>query len=130
MNTRSSTEAEVVGADEVVGAALWTRPFLLSQGHLVEENILFQDNQSAMLLESNGRKSAGKRSRQLNIRLFFVADQQEKGYVKIQYCPTDKMLGDYMTKPLHGRKFEGFRQQIMNLPLAAQMMMLACCESM
>ena len=42
MNTRSSTEAEVVGADEVVGAALWTRLFLLSKGYLVEENILFQ----------------------------------------------------------------------------------------
>ena len=62
----------------------------------------------------------------MNIRLFFVADQQEKGNVNIQYCPTDQMLGDYMTKPLHGKKFEGFRQEIMNLPLAAQMMMLAC----
>ena len=129
MNTRSSTEAEVVGADEVVGAAIWTKLFLEAQGYPVEENILFQDNQSAMLLESNGRKSAGKRSRHLNTRFFFVADQQEKGNIRVQYCPTDQMIGDYMTKPLHGKKFEGFRQEIMNLPLAAQLMMIACLGS-
>jgi hypothetical protein len=31
------------------------------------------------------------------------------------------MIGDYMTKPTHGKKFRGFRQQIMNLPTAAQL---------
>ena len=125
MNTRSSTEAEVVGADESIGPMLWTKNFLEAQGYPVRENILFQDNQSAMLLESNGRKSAGKRSRHLNIRFFFVADQKAKGNIDIQYCPTDEMKGDYMTKPLHGKKFTGFRGQIMNLPAAAQLMMAA-----
>ena len=126
MNTRSSTEAEVVAADKVVGPMLWTRLFLEAQGYPVEENILFQDNKSAMLLEANGRKSAGKRSRHLNIRYFFVTDQVEKGNLSIEYCPTDQMLADYMTKPLHGAKFAGFRQELMNLPVACQMMMLAC----
>jgi hypothetical protein len=126
MNTRSSTEAEVVAADEVVGPMLWTKNFLEAQGYPVKENILFQDNQSAMLLESNGRKSAGKRSRHLNIRYFFVADQKEKGNISIEYCPTDQMIGDYMTKPTHGKKFRGFRQQIMNLPTAAQLFAYCC----
>jgi len=126
MNTRSSTEAEVVAADEVVGPMLWTKLFLEAQGYPVEENILFQDNKSAMLLEANGRKSAGKRSRHLNIRYFFVTDQVEKGNLSIEYCPTDQMLADYMTKPLHGAKFAGFRRELMNLPVACQMMMVAC----
>ena len=86
-----------------------------------------------MLLEANGRKSAGKRSRHLNIRFFFVTDQKENGRISVTYCPTDKMLGDYMTKPTHGSKFKNFRQELMNLPNAAQMMMLACytkdCEN-
>jgi hypothetical protein len=126
MNTRSSTEAEVVAADEVVGPMLWTKNFLEAQGYPVKENILYQDNQSAMLLESNGRKSAGKRSRHLNIRYFFVADQKEKGNISIEYCPTDQMIGDYMTKPTHGKKFRGFRQQILNLPTAAQLVAHCC----
>ena len=35
------------------------------------------------------------------------------------------MIGDYMTKPLHGKKFIEFRKLIMNLPQAAQLMMAA-----
>ena len=128
MNTRSSTEAEVVAADEIVGPMLWTRQFLEAQGYKIKENILFQDNQSAMLLETNGRKSAGKRSRHLNIRFFFVADQKAKGHIDIKFCPTDQMVGDYMTKPLHGSKFKEFRRVIMNMPsLASQLMMIGCC---
>jgi hypothetical protein len=127
MNSRSSTEAEIIAADEAVGPMLWTKRFLEHQGYPVKRNILFQDNKSAMLLEGNGRKSAGKRSRHLNIRFFFVTDQKNKGNLNIEYCPTDQMMGDYMTKPLHGKKFQGFRQEIMNLPMAAQLMMAAFC---
>ena len=128
MNTRSSTEAEVVAADELVGPMLWTKEFLVHQGYPVRRNILFQDNRSAMLLESNGRKSAGKRSRHLNIRYFFVTDQRAKGNIDIQYCPTDHMTGDYMTKPLHGKKFTEFRRQIMNQPVTTQLFMAAYCS--
>ena len=51
MNTCSSTEAEVVAANEVVGLMLWTNLFLETQGYLIAKNVLFQDNKSAMLLE-------------------------------------------------------------------------------
>jgi hypothetical protein len=51
--------------------------------------------------------------------LFFVTDQKEKGHISIKFCPTDQMVADYMTKPLHGKKFQEFWQQIMNLPVPA-----------
>ena len=65
LNTRSSTEAEVVAAVNLIGPMIWTRNFLEAQVYAVKENILYQDNKSAMLLKSNGRKSARKRSRHL-----------------------------------------------------------------
>ena len=125
MNTQSSTESEVVAADETVGPMLWTALFLEAQGYHIKKNILYQDNKSAMLLEKNGQKSAGKRSRHLNIRFFFVTDQAAKHRISIEYCPTDEMIADYMTKPLHGKKFQQFRKAIMNLPTHAQLMMVA-----
>jgi hypothetical protein len=70
MNTRSSTEAELVAADEVAGTMIWAKLFLQAQGYSVSENVLYQDNRSAILLEKIGRKSASKRSRHLNIRFF------------------------------------------------------------
>jgi hypothetical protein len=54
-------------------------------------------------LETNGKKSSTKCTRALNIRYFFISDQVEKGNVQIQYCPTDEMTADYMTKPLSGK---------------------------
>jgi hypothetical protein len=38
MNTRSSTEAELVAADEVTGTMLWTKLFLEAQGYPVTRN--------------------------------------------------------------------------------------------
>ena len=113
LNTRASTHAELVGADDLSTMILWTKLFMEEQGYNIDKNILFQDNKSAILLETNGRKSAGKRSRALNIRYFFLTDQVEKGNLSIEYCPTKEMWGDYFTKPLSGELFRKFRKLIM-----------------
>ena len=116
VNTRSSTEAEVIGVDDCIGPILWTHQFLEHQGYDVKDNVLLQDNQSTIQLEENGRASAGKRSRHMNIWYFFVMDQVIKGLISIRYCPTDEMDSDYHTKPLQGKKFHQFWCHIMGLP--------------
>ena len=91
------------------------------QGYGIKDNVLYQDNQSAIRLESNGRASAGKRSRHLDIRFFFITDQVKKGLVTIKYCPTDEMDADFFTKPLQGKKFQKFRRRIMGMsPLSGE----------
>ena len=112
LNSRSSTEAELIGVDDAITQVLWTKLFMEAQGYPIEKNILYQDNKSSILLETNGRSSAGKRSRALNIRYFFVTDQVENGNVTIEYMPTDEMWADFMTKPLQGEKFRKFRAVI------------------
>ena len=116
LNTKSSTEAELVAADDAAGYILWTRYFLQEQGYDVQENVLYQDNQSAMLLEKNGMSSAGKRSRHINIRYFFITDRIAKKELSIEFCPTDEMIADFFTKPLQGKKFKKFRKIVMGLP--------------
>ena len=114
LNTRSSTESELVGVNNVSVMILWTKLFLEEQGYDINSNILYQDNKSAIiLLERNGKKSSGKRTRALNIRYFFLTDQVEKGNVTIVYCPTGDMVGDFHTKPLQGEKFRKFRNAIL-----------------
>ena len=115
LNTKSSTEAELVGADDVLSDVLWTNNFMKAQGYEPIKTVLFQDNTSAMLLEKNGRDSAGKRSRHVDVRYFFIKDCIERGELKVEYCPTDEMLADFMTKPLQGAKFYKFRKELMNL---------------
>ena len=115
LNTRSSTEAELVGADDAATMILWTGLFMEQQGYPFSKNILFQDNKSAILLENNGKRSAGKRSRALNVRYFFLTDQVQKGNLTVEYCPTDVMWADFMTKPLQGEKFRKFRDNILGI---------------
>ncbi len=35
--------------------------------------------------------------------------------VTVEYCPTDEMTADFMTKPTVGQKFTKFRNRIMNM---------------
>ena len=114
LNTTSSTETETVAVHDYMPAVLWTRYFIEEQGYPMKPSIIHQDNQSAMLLETNGRGSSSKQTRHMNIRYFFVADCQKRGHVQIRYCPTDEMIGDFFTKPLGGSKFRRFRNIIMN----------------
>ena len=58
------------------------------------------------LLETNGRKSAGKGLCHLNMRFLFVTDQKEKGFISIEFCLTDQMIADYMTKPLQWKEIQ------------------------
>ncbi len=113
VNTRSSTEAELVGLDDVLSKVQWTKNFIQAQGFQVK-TVVYRDNTSSMKLEENGRASASKRTRHFNIKYFYITDLIERGEVEIEYCPTDAMLADFMTKPLVGTKFILFRQQVMN----------------
>jgi hypothetical protein len=115
VNTRSSTEAELVSVDDIISKVMWTKLFLEGQGYKITENLIYRDNQSSMKLETNGKASSSKRTRHFNIKYFFITDLIKQGEVSIKYCPTDAMIADFMTKPLTGQKFQAFRKAIMNL---------------
>ena len=113
LNANSSTVAELIGVDDVMPLILWTPLFLEAQGYSVKQNKLFQDNKSTILLEKNGKRSSGKRTRALNIRYFYITDQVEKGHIVIEHKPDEDMIADYMSKSLQGTKFNEFRNDIM-----------------
>jgi Reverse transcriptase (RNA-dependent DNA polymerase) len=114
LNTRSSTEAELVAVNDVIAQVIWTRYFLQAQGMEVGPSKIYQDNLSAMLMEKNGRGSSSKRTRHIDIRYFFIADRVNSKQVTIEHCPTELMIGDFFTKPLQGAAFHKFRKQILN----------------
>jgi hypothetical protein len=122
INTKSSTEGELVGVNDAMPQILWTRYFLEAQGYGVQESVVYQDNQSAMLLEKNGRASSSKRTRHINIRYFFVTDRINAKEISVEYCPTGEMIADFFTKPLQGSLFKKFRDQIMNVASTADSM--------
>jgi hypothetical protein len=57
LNTRSTTESELVGVREYLPYDIWQVHFYEHQGYNMMKNIVFQDNQSAIKMEVNGRNS-------------------------------------------------------------------------
>jgi hypothetical protein len=71
LNTKSSTEAEIVGVSVFLPNLIWAWMFLEHQGYeIMDENLLDQDNQSAIKIEQNGSKSCSKRSRHIELKYF------------------------------------------------------------
>ena len=115
MVSKSSMEAELIAGDDIANTIIWANYFLEAQGYQNNGTVLLQDNKSCMLLHNNGKASSSKRTRHLNIRYYFLADRIANGELTVEFCPTDDMIADYLTKPLQGEKFRRFRKAIMNL---------------
>ena len=101
LNTKSSTEGELVGVWEGLPELLWTRNIVKAQGYQHEPITLAQDNQSTIALIKKGR-STSQRTRHIALRYFFVKDYVDKEIVRVVYVPTDEMVADILTKPVHG----------------------------
>jgi hypothetical protein len=113
LNTKSSTEAETVGASDYLPHTIWVKYFMEAQGYTVSSNILEQDNQSAIHLATNGRSSAGPKSRHIDIRYFWLKDRIASGDITVRHCPTLEMLADFFTKPLQGHLFRFFKAVVL-----------------
>ena len=81
---------------------LW---FLGVQGFDSKENIVYQDNQSAILMESDGKYLCRKKTCHIDMRYFFINDRIEQKEVSVGYCPTKEITGEYFTRPLQGALF-------------------------
>ena len=84
-----------------------------SQGYYIKQNVLLQDNQSAINMEENGKKSCTGNYRHINIRYFFAKDRVESNKMEIQYCSTEHMLAGFFMKALQGALFVRFCDVIM-----------------
>jgi hypothetical protein len=113
INTKSSTEAELVGASDYMSHTLWVHHFMEAQGYPIRHSFFEQDNESAINLARNGRASAGQRSRHIHIRHFWIKDRLEQDNITMRHCDTDSMLADFLTKPLQGSLFRKFRDVIL-----------------
>ena len=114
-STCSLTEAELVAINDATALVLWCRLFIMGQGFDVHDNIVYQDNQSTMLLGNNGRHSSGKKTRHIEIRYYFITDHIKCQNICLAYCPTEKMISDFFLKLLQGSQFRKFCDFILNV---------------
>jgi hypothetical protein len=114
LNTKSSTESELVGVSDALPMIVWVREFLIDQGYKSQPAKLYQDNLSTMSLIGRGHSNSN-RTRHIAIRYFFVKDRVEKGELSVHHMPTGDMLADIFTKPLQGDLFRRLRYKLLGV---------------
>ena len=111
---KSYTEDKLIGSDDTAPQEICTKYFLEDQGYTVEDNIMYQDNKSAILLDTDGKMSSSNRTKYIKVLLIFIKDIISCGYLSLYYFPTEKMWSYVLTKPLQGPKFKERRAILMN----------------
>ena len=66
----------------------------MEQGYQLKRNICYQENECAMKMESNVRKSTSEKSRQIYIRYFFIKDVLDRDSIELIHCRTERITSD------------------------------------
>jgi transposase InsO family protein len=97
--TLSTAEAEYVAATHAAKECIWLRRLT---GDILpptaEPMTLHCDNQAAIKLAQDDNYHA--RTKHIDIRYNFIRDVVKRGHIELQYCPTDDMTADILTKAL------------------------------
>ena len=124
LNTKSSTEAELVGIHDAMNFVVWTKIFINWQTSnyledsptkfLGHKNVILQDNTRAIQLEQYRKRSNTKQTRHINIIYFNkISKVYDQMVTAITYCPTKEIMTNYLSKPLQGSLFRIHQNSIM-----------------
>ena len=106
----SSTEVEYIAASHATQEAYWLWELLKELGHEQVPTWLLCDNQSALALIWN--LGNHPRIKYIALRYHFFQDAVANGHLKLEYCQTEEMTADLMTKSLGRVKYKQFIQKL------------------
>ena len=95
----STTEAEYMAASQSCREAFWLRQLLADVGYV-------QDAATTIMCDNQGCISLGKnpthhsRSKHIEVQHHYIREKIEHGMVSLEYCPTQEMVADVLTKGL------------------------------
>mmetsp|Transcript_10315 Transcript_10315/g.20624 ORF Transcript_10315/g.20624 Transcript_10315/m.20624 type:complete len:415 (+) Transcript_10315:1-1245(+) len=76
-----------------------------------DPTILFEDSTGVLAMTRNRVRS--ERSKHIDMRVLFCRERVLDGTIKLVYCPTARMLADFLTKALSGPAFIAGRNETM-----------------
>ncbi len=91
-------EAEYIALASAVKEGIWLRKFEKELFATEKALIIFEDNQST--IKTANHRIHNDRSKHIDVRYHFILECVEEKKVKIEYCPTNQMTADALTKSL------------------------------
>lgn len=110
MVASSTCEAEFISISEAAKEVKWLRQ-LLTEMHekLDSPTTIFEDNQGCIELVRDSKFSY--KTKHIDTKYKMIRDLANKKIIECEYCPTDKMIADLLTKPLNATKHNYFREK-------------------
>ena len=109
----STAEAEYMSLTLAAQEAIWLNHLLAelqSRSEPLKPATLYEGNQSAICMTKNPQFHG--RCKHIAIKYHFIRDEAKKGTINVQYCRTDEMLTDILTKGLHAEQFTKLREMV------------------
>ena len=96
----STSEAEYIALSfSISGGYIWLKKLLTELGKSTECVKLMGEYQGAAIALAKN-PVAHARTKHINIRYHYIREAVEDGMIELQYCPTNEMNADLLTKPL------------------------------
>lgn len=110
MVASSSCEAEFISLCEASKEVKWLRQLLVEMHEPIESHTtIYEDNQSCIVLVRDHKFSY--KTKHIDTRYKMIRDLVKKGIIDCEYCPTEEMVADLLTKPLSSIKHDYFRSK-------------------
>jgi hypothetical protein len=110
----STSEAEFVAASKAAQEAMYLMRMLLELDEMINEGILMhEDNEGCIELADH--PTCSDRTKHIDIRVYFLRQAKEDGYVRLISCPTSEMTADFLTKALSGPAHKYHRECAMGM---------------
>jgi KUP system potassium uptake protein len=108
----STSEAEYVALSMATQKAVWLRRFLsgLAPAEVAKPTVIMEDNQGTIAIARN--PVAHARTKRIDIRYHYIHEAVQEGTVVLQYCPTEAMTADVLTKSLTKNPFETLQKEM------------------
>jgi hypothetical protein len=113
--SRSSTECELIGLNDGLPEVVWAKEFLEYLGIVQKTVVVFEDNQSSIILANKKLGATTGRTKHIQIRFHYIKQLIDQKLINIEYLPTNEMMADILTKPLTGGLFQRLRNKILNV---------------
>ena len=106
MNTKSSTELELVELDDALTTILWTLYFIEAQEYSIKQNIIFEDNLSMINLAVNGHSCYPREPSTLRLDTASLRTRLKKVKLRFNIVPLRRCGVMYLTNPSKEHRLE------------------------
>jgi hypothetical protein len=95
----STVEAEYMSSTHATKEAIWLKQLLAEiEIHLDGPVLMYNDNQGCIQLAKNPAQH--QRTKHIDLRHHYIREKLESGEITLQYCSTEDMVADLLTKAL------------------------------